>query len=97
MQVDGRFASYAFMGRYREAIRLLKRSLAVAPNGVGFRLVLAYAYSESGDTEQARAEAAEIQRLSPQFSVEKFGERFYPRDKALLERWSADLRMAGPK
>jgi tetratricopeptide (TPR) repeat protein len=69
--------SYAFMGRYREAIPLLKRYLSVWPNAVGYRLVLAYAYSESGDTEQARAEAAEIQRLSPQLSVDKLGERFY--------------------
>jgi adenylate cyclase len=89
--------SYALMGRYREAIPLLQRALTAAPNIMGFRLVLAYAYSESGDAEQARAEAAEIQRLSPQFSVAKLGERFYTKDKALLERWSADLRKAGLK
>jgi tetratricopeptide (TPR) repeat protein len=85
------------MGRYEEAIPLLKAHISSVPNNLGARTVLAYAYSESGDSEHARAEAAEIQRISPKFSLEKFGERFSLKDQALSERWSADLRKAGLK
>ncbi len=57
------------MGRYEEAIPILKRtcrSISQQPMG---HIGLIVAYTELGRDEDARAEAAEIMRISPGFSL----------------------------
>jgi len=47
--------------------------------------------------EEARAEAAEVLRISPDFSLEFVRQRFPYKDPAASERLVADLRKAGLK
>jgi adenylate cyclase len=64
--------SYTQMGRYEGAIPILKRNLASYPNNLASHYLLAVDYIELGREPQARAEAAEILRISPNFSVDVF-------------------------
>jgi len=53
-----------------KAIIWLERAVRQAPNSLFVRLFLALAYSLSGRDEEARAEAAEVLRINPKFSLE---------------------------
>jgi adenylate cyclase len=55
------------MGRYQDAIPLLKRHLAVYPNMAWAHAVLIYTFVELGREQEARAEAVELKRISPDF------------------------------
>jgi hypothetical protein len=50
-----------------------------------------------GREEESRAEAAEVLKLSPNFSVDVYGERIPYKDPAQAERDMAALRKAGLK
>jgi adenylate cyclase len=63
-------SSYTQMGRYEEAIPILKRNLASYPNLLVSHYYLVVDYIELGREQKARAEAAEILRISPNFSVD---------------------------
>ncbi len=90
--------SYTQMGRYEEAIPILKRYLASYPNGLPAHYYLVVDYIELGREPQARAEAAEILRISPNFSVEKFMLRsMVNQDETYRERVRTDLHKAGLK
>jgi tetratricopeptide (TPR) repeat protein len=90
-------AAYYLAGRPEEAIALLKRYLTHYPNILGAHLTLAAVYSELGEEAEARAEAGEVLRLNPQFSLEVHKERAPIKDPAMLERHIAALRKAGLK
>jgi TolB-like protein/tetratricopeptide (TPR) repeat protein len=89
--------AYALAGRYREAQTSLQRFLARYPEFLGAHLALAAVYSEVGKETEARAEAAEVLRLNPQFSLEVHRQRAPLKDPAVLERHIAALRKAGLK
>ncbi len=89
--------SYTQMGRYQEAIPILQRFLAGYPNNLAGHYLLAVDYIELGRELQARAEAAEILRISPNLSVDTFVERFPNQDEIYKERVRTDLRKAGLK
>jgi adenylate cyclase len=59
--------------------------------------MLAAVYSELGKDAEAHAEAAEVLRLNPKFSLEVHKERTPIKDPATLERHIAALRKAGLK
>jgi len=88
--------AYRMTGQYEEAISVLKRAIALALNNLGAHLYLAATYSEFDREEEARAEVAEVLRLSPQFSLEALGQMPY-KDPAEGERVLAALRKAGLK
>src|SRR5262249_40139600 len=67
--------AYAIAGRYEEAIAPLQRFLSRYPNNLHIHLTLAAVYSELGQVAEARAEAAEVLRLSPKFSLEVHKQR----------------------
>jgi tetratricopeptide (TPR) repeat protein len=90
-------AAYSLVGRPEEAITPLKQYLSRYPNILGPHLTLAAVYSELGRAVEARAEAAEVLRLNPQFSLEVHRQREPIKDPALLERQLAALRKAGLK
>jgi len=52
---------------------------------------------ELGRNDDARAEAAEVLRLSPHYSLATWRQVYQYKDPALPERWLADLRKAGLK
>jgi TolB-like protein/Flp pilus assembly protein TadD len=90
-------SAYAVAGRYEEARSVLQRSLSRYPNILPSHLMLAAVYSELGKEAEARAEAAEVLRINPQFSLEVHKQRVPIKDPAVLERHLAALRKAGLK
>ena len=94
-----RFA-YRLTGRYRDALILAVQDLNLYPTFSGLyhlHVELTILYSELGRLEEAKAEAAEILKLVPNFSVEVYGERVPYKDPAQAERDMAALRKAGLK
>ena len=89
--------AYAVAGRYEEAHAPLQRFLSRFPNILPVHLTLAAVYSELGQKAEARAEAAEVLRLNPKFSLEVHKQRMPIKDPAVLERHIAALRKAGLK
>ena len=95
--LDSVGAAYATAGRPEEAIAPLQRYISRYPNILGAHLTLAAVYSELGQAAEARAEAAEVLRLNPKFSLEVHKQRMPIKDPAVLERHIAALRKAGLK
>jgi adenylate cyclase len=60
-------------------------------------VLLAAIYGELGREEEARAEAAEILRISPNYSLAVVRARIPYKDPADLERFLDGLRKAGLK
>ena len=84
-------------GHYEEARAPLQRFLSRYPNILPAHLALAVVYSELGQVAAARAEAAEVLRLNPQFLLEVHRQRMPITDPVVLERHLAALRKAGLK
>jgi adenylate cyclase len=89
--------AYHIAGRYEDEVATLKSALTRSPNNFGAHAYLAAAYIELGREAEARTEAAEAQRLNPQFSLEVWRQRAPYKDPAVLERTLAALRKAGLK
>jgi adenylate cyclase len=89
--------AYDLAGRPEEAIAPLKQYLNRYPNILGAHLTLAAVYSELGKEAEARAEAAEVLRINPKFSLEVHKQRVPIKDPAMLERHIVALRKAGLK
>ena len=84
-------------GRYEEGIAALKKSLQIAPNDVLTRVVLFSLYMYAGREDEARATVAEIQRIAPNFSVERFAKILPYKNEATRDRYIDSLRKAGLK
>jgi tetratricopeptide (TPR) repeat protein len=89
--------AYSLLGRYKEAIAVLKGALARNPNHLPNHIQLAIVYGELDQKAEARAEVAEILRLSPNYSLEILRRKVPHKDPAVLERSLAALRKAGLK
>jgi adenylate cyclase len=90
-------SAYAVAGHYAEAVAPLQHYLSRYPNILPSHVMLAAVYSELGQAAEARAEAAEVLRLNPKFSLEVHRQRMSIKDPAMLERHLAALRRAGLK
>ena len=89
--------AYRLLGRYEEALVALKRAVTGNPVFLTPHFHLAIIYSELGRDEEARAEGAEILRISPTFSLAEAGSRLPSKDPAEAERLLTALRKAGLK
>ena len=87
--------AYRLAGRYEEAIAALKRVLTRNPDHLIAHVLLAALYSGLGREEEARAEAAEVLRVSPNYSLAVVRQRMPYQDPAELERILDGLRQAG--
>jgi adenylate cyclase len=65
-------SSYARMGHLDEAIPWCEKAVRREPNALPARLIMAAVYSQAGQDKKARIEAAEVLRINPQFSLEKY-------------------------
>jgi TolB-like protein/Tfp pilus assembly protein PilF len=88
-------AAYRKTGRYEEAITMLKKAIKRAPDYLAAHSLLAATYIDLGREEEARAEAAEVLRINPKFTLERIAKRSILKDKATLERYIDALRKAG--
>jgi adenylate cyclase len=96
------FGSFSQMGlanyllkRYREAVRLLRECASRLPNLQWPHLFLAAAYAQSGQLEEARAEAAEVLRVNPGFTIESWKRLAVHKDPKDVEYRIDGLRKAG--
>ena len=84
------------IGRDQEAVPLLEKFAGIYPNELLCHVGLCVAYTELGKDREARAQAAEVMRLNPQFKCDP-PEKFPNKDPMLAKRFCADLRKAGLK
>ena len=87
--------AHCLMGQYKEATTVLKRALHLAPFWRSARALLVLALHESGLSEQAEAEAQEILRAAPHFSVGNWVNCHPYRRKEDVEDYTNALRLAG--
>ena len=66
-------------GRFEEAISAYKKAIQIAPNNIHAHLGLAATYSLMGREKEARAEAAEVLRINPKFSLDYYARHFHIR------------------
>jgi len=71
--------SYASTGQYEEGIAWCEKAVHMEPDSLMARIMMTVVYSFSGRDEEARAEAAEVLRINPKFSLEKFAKRASPK------------------
>ena len=88
---------YRLLGRYDEAIVTLRRILDRNPGRLNSRLNLIATYVMSGKEEAAHAEAVEVLRQSPDFSVERFLKDFPYKDQNIIDGLRECLLEAGLK
>jgi adenylate cyclase len=81
--------------RYGEVVRLGCECASRLPNLQWPRLHLAAAYAQAGQLEEARAEAAEVLRINPGFTIEGFKRLLVFKDPADTEHRLDGLRKAG--
>ncbi|MCZ6849445.1 MAG: adenylate/guanylate cyclase domain-containing protein [Alphaproteobacteria bacterium] len=87
--------AYFLTGRYEEAIEALKRGAKRNSNYPAFPLYMAASYAMLGRTEDARAAAAEVLRINPNFTLQAFVAHVPYRNRADVERDLAAMRKAG--
>jgi tetratricopeptide (TPR) repeat protein len=88
---------YHLVGKPAEAVAPLKQYLNRNPHVLGAHLALASAYSQLDQIAEARAAAAEVLRINPNYSLEIHKQRVPLKDPAMLEQDLAALRKAGLK
>jgi adenylate cyclase len=89
--------SYSMLGQHEEAIAIYKKQLQLyGPDHLLAHIALAANYAWLGREEEARSEGAEILRIDPKFSLERFM-KAYPRDQSRKDRLTEALRKAGLK
>ena len=89
--------AYRDTGRYEEAISACKKALHREPNNLIGHIVLVATYSVCGREQEARAEAAEVLRIDPKFSLVHLAKIRPHKNKANTDRFIDSLRMAGLK
>jgi adenylate cyclase len=90
-------SAYCDAGMHEEAIAALRKALSSSPDNLIARLRLAATYSLSGREEEARAEAAEVLRINPKFSVDSFTKAVPYKDQSEADKLINALRKAGLK
>jgi adenylate cyclase len=88
--------SYRDSGQYEKAIEASKKALQREPNTQFAYIHMAVSYIRLGQEKEARAAAAEILRINPKFSLERYG-KMLPFPQPVADRIIEDLRKAGLK
>jgi adenylate cyclase len=85
------------MGRSEEAVSAYKKALQRSPDNLLAHVLLATAYSKMGREKEARAEAAEVLRINPKFSLDYFAKALPFKDQKVTNNLIDALRKAGLK
>jgi adenylate cyclase len=89
--------AYRNMGRYDEAIGWAKKAVDREASNMFAHLVLASCYSLAGREEEARAEARQVLRINPKFSMERYEKTTPQKNPEVKKRGIDSLRKAGLK
>jgi len=83
-------------GRFEEAVSAYKKAIQLAPHMIDAHAGLAATYIMMGREKEARAEAAEILRINPKFSVDSYAKVFIAyKDQSEIDKFINALRKAG--
>jgi len=89
--------SYCYTGQYEKGVIWCEKAVRREPDSLIARIMMTVVYSLSGRQKEARIEAAEVLRISPKFSLEKFEKKVTYKNKTDKERFIDALRKAGLK
>jgi adenylate cyclase len=88
---------YRFTGRYEKAIEAAKRAIRIEPNNQFAHIHLIVSYIALGREKEAQAEATELLRINPNFSVDQFVKRRPFKNQAVNDHEADALHKAGLK
>ena len=83
------------MGKYEEAIEWCEKAVRQEPDDLLAHIMMTAVYSWSGQDEEARAQADEVLRIQPKFSVKRWRKRLKYKNQEDVERAISALRKAG--
>jgi len=83
------------VGRFEEAVSAYKKAIQREPNNFFAHLNLASTYSMMGFEKEARAEASEVLRLNPKFTLDFLAKVSGYKNRTETEKIITALRMAG--
>jgi adenylate cyclase len=89
--------AYRLTGQYEKAIATVQKSLQRNPDDIIAHIALATGYIMGGREDEARAEAAEVLRIDPKFSLEYYANTLPYKNQADTELIIDALRKAGLK
>ena len=89
--------AYQLTGRYEKAIEIAKRAIRIEPNNQFACAILTASYIALGREKEAHAEAAELLRINPNFSVDHYSKRLPFKNRAVNDRAADALYKAGLK
>jgi adenylate cyclase len=84
-------------GRFEEAVSAYKKAIEREPNFFPAYRDLAATYSMMGLDKEARAEAAEVLRINPKFSVDSWAKKMLYKEQSERDKVLDALRKAGLK
>jgi adenylate cyclase len=84
-------------GRFEEAVSAYKKAIQRAPNDIWIHLMLAATYSKMGREKEAGAEAAEVLRINPKFSLDFWAKTSAYKEQSVRDNLFNALRKAGLK
>jgi adenylate cyclase len=87
--------SYSQIGQYDQSVVYFKKLLQNQPDHLPGNIGLTSTYSRMGRMEDARKQAAEVLRINPKFSLERFAQRIRYKNPMYKERTLESLRNAG--
>ena len=87
--------SYYYTGQEDEGINWCEKAVRQDPDSFLAHLLMTELYSLAGRDEAARGEAAEVLRINPKFSVEKWEKAVTSKNKEEKKQMMAALRKAG--
>ena len=81
--------------RYEDAARLFRECASRQPNAQWAHLWLAATYAQSGQLEEARKETAEVLRINPGFTIERYKRILVHKNPKDAEHRLDGMRKAG--
>jgi tetratricopeptide (TPR) repeat protein len=88
--------AYRLAGKYGESIDVLSEGARREPGALNFRLYLTASLMMAGKESEARAQAAEVRRINPNFSLERYAKASpFKQKNDLMDREIEPLRKAG--
>jgi TolB-like protein/Flp pilus assembly protein TadD len=85
------------VGRFDEALSEYKKSIQREPNNIFAHTGKAATHIMMGQEEEARAEAAEVLRINPKFSLDSLARSLPFKEQSMIESYISALRKAGLK
>ena len=83
------------LGKVDDSIEAYSEMVSRDPDHIEGHIGLAGILSESGKIEQARASTAEVLRINPEFSIDRYISNIAYRDQAIVMGFAEGLRKAG--